>query len=114
MFVLYCCAHALSGVTEVVEQLFEEERKDKAAQPRAVYNNVAFNALRELSKSFHPHSEWGFQLFPHYLDFCVDHGISMHERLSSVGRFVGSRHHSQFKLGGKMYVFLFLFSVCVT
>ena len=57
----FCFAHALSGMTAVLEKLFKLDRKANPA--RALYNNTCFNAMREISKSFHPESKWGFQLF---------------------------------------------------
>jgi len=95
----FCMAHCLSGMTEELDKLFVEERKELPSN--CLYTKTAFHAVRELSKSFHPKSSWGFQLFQHYLDYCVSHGFVGHEFLSSIGRCVGSRNHNQLVLGLK-------------
>ena len=77
VFISFCCAHALSGVTEIIEAMFKEDRDGVFS----AYKDTAFNAIREVSKAFHPHSEWGFQLFPHYMDWCKDNEYSMHSCL---------------------------------
>ena len=84
------------GMTEVVEKLFKEQRKSVTD---VIYKKTANNAIRELSKTFHPQSKWGFQLSQHYHDFCKDRGFTNHECMATIGRFVGSRHHNQFLPG---------------
>ncbi len=90
----FCMAHALSGMTSVLEVLFKAARK---ADDSATYQYTRYNAAREIAKSFNPTSTWGFQLCQHYSDYCSDpeHEFLRHDVLECVGRFVGSRHHNQ-------------------
>ena len=94
-YAFFCMAHALSGMTAVLEVLFKASRQ--AEEEGATYKNTCYNAAREISKSFNPTSTWGFQLFQHYRDYCTDpeHEFPKHEFLECIGRFVGSRHHNQ-------------------
>jgi len=101
VFSFFCMAHALSGMTEVIPKLFQDERKDLT---NVLYSgNTVFDATRELCKSFHAHSKWGFMLFPAYVDFCELNNCADLERATSIGRFVGSRSHNQFLPALKAY-----------
>jgi len=92
VYAFFCMAHCLSGMSAVVEKMFKEDRKGASF----LYPFTCFTALREISKTFHPQSSWGFMLFVPYSDFCRENGFgSLHDFMQTVGRFVGSRHHNQ-------------------
>ena len=93
-------AHALSGMTEQVNKQFLREREELN---NLLYTKTANDATRELCKGFHHQSKWGFQVFVPYKDFCQHEEYRGHDFLHSIGRFVGSRSHNQFKPGLMAY-----------
>jgi hypothetical protein len=60
VFVWYCMAHCLSGLTEQLDVHFKIRRKQLQSKP--LYDKSLQSALREISKAFHSLSAWGFQL----------------------------------------------------